>query len=87
MCILPVHLDMQGLRHGLSLDSAYHGEMPHTNYTVGFSGTIDYLFYSADSLAATMLLGPVDQVCARCWVFRVRWCLCPCGCVCVSVRV
>ncbi|WFD22438.1 poly(A)-specific ribonuclease [Malassezia equina] len=52
----------EGLRHGYALRSAYQqiGELPFTNHTPGFSGTIDYIWYTTNSLAASGLLGEVD---------------------------
>ncbi|KAG0147068.1 hypothetical protein CROQUDRAFT_656525 [Cronartium quercuum f. sp. fusiforme G11] len=52
-----------GVRHGLALRSAYShlGELPFTNYTPGFKGVIDYIFYSTGSLAVTGLLGKIDE--------------------------
>ncbi|KAK4047702.1 Glucose-repressible alcohol dehydrogenase transcriptional effector [Microbotryomycetes sp. JL201] len=51
----------EGLKHRLALKSAYShvGELDFTNFTPGFQGVIDYLFYS-NSLSVTGLLGPVD---------------------------
>ncbi|KAK4049091.1 Glucose-repressible alcohol dehydrogenase transcriptional effector [Microbotryomycetes sp. JL221] len=51
----------EGLKHRLTLKSAYShvGELEFTNFTPGFQGVIDYLFYS-NSLSVTGLLGPVD---------------------------
>lgn len=52
----------EGLCHGYALRSAYQqiGELPFTNYTPGFRGTIDYIWYTSNSLAASGLLGEVD---------------------------
>lgn len=52
-----------GVRHGLQLKSAYAhlGELPFTNYTPGFKGVIDYIFYSTNALAVTGLLGKIDE--------------------------
>jgi CCR4-NOT transcription complex subunit 6 len=51
-----------GLSHSLTLRSSYGaiGEMM-TNYTPGFKGGIDYIWYTANALAVTGLLGPVDE--------------------------
>ncbi|KAG0152516.1 hypothetical protein CROQUDRAFT_10944, partial [Cronartium quercuum f. sp. fusiforme G11] len=51
-----------GIQHTLELQSAYSqiGELPLTNYTPYFRGTIDYIFYSPNSLAVTRVLGKVD---------------------------
>lgn len=53
----------EGLSHRLALRSAYShiGELPFTNYTPGFQGVIDYLFYTTNSLSVTGLLGEVDK--------------------------
>lgn len=53
----------EGLFHRLKLRSAYSaiGELPFTNYTPGFKGVIDYIWYSANALNVTNLLGPVDE--------------------------
>ncbi|GAA6027329.1 hypothetical protein JCM8097_002598 [Rhodosporidiobolus ruineniae] len=56
----------EGLNHRLNLKSAYAaggpgGElMSFTNYTPGFKGTIDYIWYTSQSLAVQGLLGEVD---------------------------
>lgn len=52
----------EGLSHRLALKSAYShvGELPFTNYTPGFQGAIDYLFYTTNSLSVNGLLGEVD---------------------------
>jgi len=36
--------------------------MPYTNYTHDFTGTIDYIFYTQDTIIPTGVLGPVDPV-------------------------
>lgn len=56
-------LTTDGLRHGLNLKSSYGeiGELPLTNHTPGFSGVIDYIWYSADSLQVTAVMGEVDK--------------------------
>jgi len=55
----------EGIRHRLSLKSAYAGlpedEVPLTNYTPSFRGVIDYVFYSAANLAVNKVLGEVDK--------------------------
>jgi CCR4-NOT transcription complex subunit 6 len=53
----------EGLSHRLALKSAYShvGELDFTNLTPGFSGTIDYIFYTTASVACQGLLGGVDQ--------------------------
>lgn len=52
-----------GLSHNLNLRSAYSSinELPFTNYTPGFKGVIDYIWYSQNTLAVTGVLGEVDQ--------------------------
>ncbi|WFD42922.1 poly(A)-specific ribonuclease [Malassezia psittaci] len=52
----------EGLRHGYQLRSAYNsiGELPTTNWTPGFRGAIDYIWYSSNTLANSGLLGEVD---------------------------
>ena len=56
----------EGLSHRLALKSSYsHLEssssgLPITNYTPGFKGHIDYIWYTANSLSVTGLLGEVD---------------------------
>ena len=53
----------EGMSHPFRLRSAYHGEptdyIEFTNYTPGFSGHIDYVWYST-SLRRRQLLGNVD---------------------------
>lgn len=57
--------DKGGLRHNLSLKSAYNtalgNELPITNYTPSFKGVIDYIWYSSLSLGVEAVLGEVDQ--------------------------
>lgn len=52
----------QGASHRLSLKSAYShvNELPFTNYTPGFQGVIDYIWYTANSMSVTGLLGEID---------------------------
>jgi len=52
-----------GMKHQFSLKSSYNeiGELPFTNYTPGFTGVLDYIFYSTNALEVTGLLGKVDQ--------------------------
>jgi CCR4-NOT transcription complex subunit 6 len=55
-----------GIQHPFSLRSAYSvldgtpDELPFTNYTPGFQGNIDHIWYSTNTLELTALLGPVD---------------------------
>jgi len=56
-----------GIEHPFSLRSAYShlnglpDDVPWTNYTPGFVGVIDHIWYSTNTLEVTSLLGPVDQ--------------------------
>lgn len=52
-----------GLRHRLGLRSAYAavGELPMTNYTAGFQGCLDYIWYSSANLAVNAVMGEVDK--------------------------
>ncbi|KAG8239392.1 hypothetical protein J437_LFUL018243 [Ladona fulva] len=43
------------LSHPFSLSSAY-GEVPFTNYTSGFVGCLDYIFYSTDALTVEQVV-------------------------------
>eukprot|EP00049_Salpingoeca_infusionum_P018678 m.358289 g.358289 ORF g.358289 m.358289 type:complete len:495 (-) comp18103_c0_seq1:768-2252(-) len=49
-----------GLEHPFKLRSAYTTELPYTNYTIGFTGIIDYIWYT-QHLVPTALLGPVNE--------------------------
>lgn len=53
----------QGMSHQFGLRSAYSqiNELKFTNYTPGFSGVIDYIWYSAQTLELRGLLGEVDE--------------------------
>ncbi|KAI9681477.1 MAG: Glucose-repressible alcohol dehydrogenase transcriptional effector [Caeruleum heppii] len=52
-----------GMTHPFSLKSSYAavGELSFTNYTPGFTGVIDYIWYSTNALQVTGLLGEVDK--------------------------
>ncbi|PQE19045.1 Glucose-repressible alcohol dehydrogenase transcriptional effector protein [Rutstroemia sp. NJR-2017a WRK4] len=56
-----------GIEHPFSLRSAYTNladtpmELTFTNYTPGFVGHIDHIWYSTNALENTELLGPVDE--------------------------
>jgi CCR4-NOT transcription complex subunit 6 len=52
-----------GMAHGFSLKSAYSGtdELSFTNYTPNFTGILDYIWYSTNTLQIRGLLGNVDQ--------------------------
>ncbi|KFH40375.1 Glucose-repressible alcohol dehydrogenase transcriptional effector-like protein [Hapsidospora chrysogenum ATCC 11550] len=55
-----------GIEHPFSLRDAYAhtkrtaDELPFTNYTPGFTDTIDYIWYSTNSLEVVSVLGPPD---------------------------
>lgn len=51
-----------GMAHPFQLKSAYGSieELGFTNYTPGFTGVIDYVWYSTNALQVTELLGDVD---------------------------
>lgn len=53
----------EGMSHPFSLRSSYSniGELKFTNYTPGFQGVIDYIWYSTNSMEVTGLLGDVDK--------------------------
>lgn len=51
-----------GISHPWSLKSAYStNELPFTNYTPGFVGMLDYIWYSTNALQVTNLLGPIEE--------------------------
>jgi CCR4-NOT transcription complex subunit 6 len=51
-----------GMAHPFSLKSAYSpSDLPFTNYTPGFVGILEYIWYSTNSLQVTKLLGPIDE--------------------------
>lgn len=52
-----------GRKHDFPLKSAYSrlGELPFTNYTPGFQGVIDYIWYTTTSLEVIGLLKEVDK--------------------------
>ena len=52
-----------GMSHPFQLRSAYGSieELSFTNYTPGFTGVIDYIFYSSNALQVVELLGEVDE--------------------------
>ena len=56
-------LKSHGLKNKLqSLSNAYeHNELPFTNYTPGFKGVIDYIFYSDRLLQVCETLGGIDK--------------------------
>lgn len=52
-----------GMTHSFTLKSAYsaiEADMPFTNYTPNFVDTLDYIWYSSNSLRVSGLLGEVD---------------------------
>ncbi|KAK8217907.1 glucose-repressible alcohol dehydrogenase-like protein transcriptional effector [Phyllosticta capitalensis] len=57
------HFTKNGMSHPFALKSSYSniGELSFTNYTPGFTGVIDYIWYSTTALNATGLLGEVDR--------------------------
>lgn len=61
-----------GIQHPFSLRSAYASlnggpdQLMFTNYTPGFVGVVDYIFYSTNTLELTTLLGPVDAEYMKC---------------------
>ncbi|KAF9010749.1 Endonuclease/exonuclease/phosphatase [Cyathus striatus] len=54
----------EGLKHRLGLKNAYLtpgvGDIPVTNFTPGFKGVLDYVWYSAATLGINGVLGGVD---------------------------
>lgn len=55
-----------GMKHGHSLKSAYNTvlggqELPLTNYTPSFKGTLDYIWYSNHSIGVDAVLGEVNE--------------------------
>lgn len=56
-----------GMSHPFSLKSSYSNldgtkeEVKYTNYTPGYTGVLDYIWYSTNSLEAVGLLGKVDE--------------------------
>jgi len=56
------HYTTAGLRHRFGLKNAYAGvkELTMTNFTPGFEGLIDYIWYSGATLNVSSLLGEVD---------------------------
>ncbi|KAJ2308647.1 Glucose-repressible alcohol dehydrogenase transcriptional effector [Coemansia sp. RSA 2706] len=52
-----------GLRHPFGIKSAYASkeELPLTNHSPTFNGTIDYIWYTTGTLVPTGLLGEVDR--------------------------
>ncbi|KAL9113378.1 MAG: hypothetical protein Q9227_002419 [Pyrenula ochraceoflavens] len=57
------HYSNVGMTHEFSLKSAYSaiGELGFTNYTPDFTGMLDYIWYSTNSLRLTALLGEIDK--------------------------
>uniref|UniRef100_A0A914KGR9 poly(A)-specific ribonuclease n=1 Tax=Meloidogyne incognita TaxID=6306 RepID=A0A914KGR9_MELIC len=54
--------DQRNFTHSLRLDSAVDtAQIPYTNYTLDFKGTIDYIFATPQSLARLGTLGPLDS--------------------------
>ncbi|ORX58307.1 hypothetical protein DM01DRAFT_1333959 [Hesseltinella vesiculosa] len=52
-----------GIKHPFKLKSSYGhlDELDYTNYTVGFKGVLDYIFYTPHRLEPVSLLGPLDR--------------------------
>ena len=52
----------EGLSHPFSLKSSYHtmNELPFTNYTPGFKGVLDYIWYTTNTLDVVSLLAAID---------------------------
>jgi CCR4-NOT transcription complex subunit 6 len=52
-----------GISHPFSLKSSYSaiGELSFTNYTPGFVGVLDYIWFSTNTLQVVGLLGDVDK--------------------------
>lgn len=57
------NLTRDGISHPFPLKSSYSnvGELKFTNYTPNFTGAIDYIWYTTNSLNVTGLLGDVDE--------------------------
>lgn len=57
-----------GMHHPFQLKSSYAaiGELAFTNYTPGFVGTLDYIWYSTNSLQVVGLLGDIDKEYLKC---------------------
>ena len=57
------NLTRDGISHPFSLKSSYAnvGELKFTNYTPGFTGVIDYIWYTTNTLNVAGLLGDVDE--------------------------
>lgn len=61
-----------GIQHPFSLRSAYASlnggpdQLTFTNYTPGFIGVVDYIWYSTNTLELMSLLGPVDADYMKC---------------------
>ncbi|EPB87229.1 hypothetical protein HMPREF1544_05951 [Mucor circinelloides 1006PhL] len=53
----------EGISHKLALKSSYSqvGELDVTNYTPGYKGTLDYIWYTSNTLDVMSLLGGVSQ--------------------------
>ncbi|KAI7891131.1 Endonuclease/exonuclease/phosphatase [Mucor mucedo] len=53
----------EGLSHRLALKSTYSpvGELDMTNYTPGYKGTLDYIWYTNNTMDVMSLLGGISQ--------------------------
>ncbi|BFZ60804.1 Glucose-repressible alcohol dehydrogenase transcriptional effector [Saitoella coloradoensis] len=55
-------LTSDGITHPFAMKSAYaNHDMQFTNYTPGFAGVIDYIWYTTNALEVKGLLGGVDE--------------------------
>ena len=61
------NLTKLGIQHPFQLKSAYEildgteNELPWTNYTPGFTGILDYIWYSSNTVEVEAVLGPIDK--------------------------
>lgn len=61
------NLTKLGIQHPFQLKSAYEvldgteNELPWTNYTPGFTGILDYIWYSGNTVDVEAVLGPIDR--------------------------
>jgi hypothetical protein len=52
----------QSSRHPFGLRSSFGSDFAFTNYTYRFKGTIDYIWFSRESLMCESILGPLREV-------------------------
>ena len=50
-----------GIKHPFTLKSSYDGEMKFTNHTPTYTGVLDYIWYSSNSLRVQKLLAGIDE--------------------------